>query len=166
MEMLTLSKKMVVVFFFALVWLLLVGCKHVAPVLVEDTDAIVADDEMDDDADADDADDLDDEMDDDADDDANDELVADVVIDVVGSNFAFDVETIEVNEGDVVTINFISEQGFHDWVVDEFNAATKQVNPGEPTSVTFVADTAGTYEYYCSVGQHRANGMIGILIVN
>jgi len=31
--------------------------------------------------------------------------------------------------------------------------------------VTFVADKAGEYEFYCSVGQHRANGMVGKLIV-
>jgi plastocyanin len=89
-----------------------------------------------------------------------------VVIDIKGSNFAFDVKEIQVTEGDTVTINFESTEGFHDWVVDEFNAATAQVNPGTPTSVTFVADKAGTYEYYCSVMQHRSMGMIGALVVN
>lgn len=95
----------------------------------------------------------------------DDELVADVTFDIVGTNFAYDFTKIEVNEGDVVKINFVSEGGFHDWVVDEFDAATQQVNPGTPTSVTFVADKAGTYEFYCSVGQHRAQGMVGELIV-
>lgn len=33
------------------------------------------------------------------------------------------------------------------------------------TSVTFVADETGTFEYYCSVGNHRGQGMIGKLIV-
>lgn len=33
------------------------------------------------------------------------------------------------------------------------------------TSVTFVADTLGTFEYYCSVGNHRAQGMVGNLVV-
>lgn len=94
-----------------------------------------------------------------------DDMEADVVIDISGKNFEFDVTKIEVNEGDVVTINFESEQGFHDWVVDEFDAATEQVNPGTPTSVTFVADQAGTFEFYCSVMQHRAQGMVGELIV-
>ena len=87
------------------------------------------------------------------------------VFEIGGTNFAFDVTEMKVKEGDTVTINFVSNDGFHDWVVDEFDAATDQVRPGTPTSVTFVADKAGTYQYYCSVGQHRANGMVGTLIV-
>ena len=87
------------------------------------------------------------------------------VFTVSGTNFEFDVKEIRVQKGDTVTINFESADGFHDWVLDEFEAATDQVQPGTPTSVTFVAETAGTYEYYCSVGQHRANGMVGTLIV-
>jgi len=88
-----------------------------------------------------------------------------VIFNVSGTNFAFDVTEITVQEGDTVTINFESKDGFHDWVVDEFNASTLQVNPGTVTSVTFVADKAGEYEYYCSVGQHRQMGMVGKLIV-
>jgi len=87
------------------------------------------------------------------------------VFEVGGENFAFDVKEIKVKKGDTVKINFTSVSGFHDWVVDEFDAKTAQVNTGGKTSVTFVADQAGTFEYYCSVGQHRAMGMIGKLIV-
>ena len=47
----------------------------------------------------------------------------------------------------------------------EFNAATEKVAAGVSSSVEFVADKKGTFEYYCSVGQHRANGMKGKLIV-
>lgn len=86
--------------------------------------------------------------------------------DISGKNFEFDLAEIRVKEGDTVTINFTSESGFHDWVVDEFDAATDQVRPDDGvTSVTFVADQKGTFEYYCSVGSHRANGMVGNLIV-
>ncbi|HMA78741.1 MAG TPA: cupredoxin domain-containing protein [Candidatus Paceibacterota bacterium] len=81
-------------------------------------------------------------------------------------NFGYSMDVIEVNEGDTVTINLTSSDGFHDWVVDEFDAATEKINVGEETSVTFVADAAGTYEFYCSVGSHRARGMVGTLIVN
>jgi len=88
-----------------------------------------------------------------------------VTVDIIGRNFNFDVTEIRVNVGDTVIINFESDEGFHDWVVDEFNAATGRVLSGQTTEVTFVADTAGTYQYYCSVGQHRALGMVGMLIV-
>ena len=91
--------------------------------------------------------------------------VEEKVFSVSGINYAFNETEIRVKEGDKVTINFVSDEGFHDWVVDEFNAATEKVRPGTPTSVTFTADKAGTYEYYCSVGSHRAQGMVGQLIV-
>ncbi len=87
------------------------------------------------------------------------------VITVKGVDFAYDVKEIRVKKGDTVTLNFESEAGFHDWVVDEFSARTEKVRAGGKTSVTFVADKTGTFEYYCSVGSHRANGMVGNLIV-
>jgi len=88
-----------------------------------------------------------------------------VVVEISGKNFEFNVKEIKVSKGDKVVINFISESGLHDFVVDEFGAATERVNSGEKSSVTFVADKPGKYEYYCSVGKHRANGMVGALIV-
>src|SRR3989344_1401173 len=72
---------------------------------------------------------------------------------------------IVVKQGDKVRIEFSSQEGFHDWVVDEFNAATERVGAGAASSVEFIADKKGTFEYYCSVGQHRANGMKGRFIV-
>ncbi len=84
---------------------------------------------------------------------------------VLWSNYEYDIKEMRVKEGDTVTITFRSVGGFHDWVVDEFDAATEQVQTDGETSVTFIADKKGTFEYYCSVGQHRANGMVGTLIV-
>ncbi len=84
---------------------------------------------------------------------------------VAGSNFAFDTKEIRVKKGDVVTINFTNTAGFHDWVLDEFNAKTAQLQAGATATVTFTADKTGTFEYYCSVGQHRKMGMVGNLIV-
>jgi hypothetical protein len=37
-------------------------------------------------------------------------MEADVVIDISGENFFYSQETIEVTEGDVVTVNFTSDQ--------------------------------------------------------
>lgn len=91
------------------------------------------------------------------------ETVKEFTVDSFG--FGYSMDTIEVNEGDTVTINLTNSDGVHDWVVDEFDAATDIIRAGETTSVTFVADAAGTYEYYCSVGNHRAQGMVGTLVV-
>ncbi|HEY4482716.1 MAG TPA: cupredoxin domain-containing protein [Candidatus Paceibacterota bacterium] len=84
---------------------------------------------------------------------------------VTGSNFAFSPSTITVNKGDTVKIIFNNDDGTHDWKVDKLGVATKKLGTGESETVEFVADKAGTFEYYCSVGQHRAMGMKGTLVV-
>lgn len=84
---------------------------------------------------------------------------------LTGKNYEFSTREIRVKKGDRVKIVFTSSQGFHDWVVDEFGAATSRVNTGDTAEVEFVADTAGEFEYYCSVGNHRQLGMVGTLIV-
>ena len=72
---------------------------------------------------------------------------------------------LRVKQGDKVRIEFTTTEGFHDWVLDEFNAATGKVGAGAATFVEFVVDKKGTFEYYCSVGEHRANGMRGVFVV-
>lgn len=89
---------------------------------------------------------------------------------ISAENFKFimngeDNPVIRVKNGDRVRIEFTSTGGFHDWRIDEFNAATQQVNTGGSTSVEFTANRKGTFEYYCSVSQHRQNGMKGQLVV-
>lgn len=84
---------------------------------------------------------------------------------VLGTPFAYDVKEIRVKEGDTVEIVFKNQEGFHDWVLDEFNAKTKQIPAGQSETIKFVASKKGTFEYYCSVGTHRQQGMVGNLIV-
>ena len=85
---------------------------------------------------------------------------------VSGQNFSFTPSSLTVKKGDKVRILFKSTQGFHDFVIDEYGVATKQLkSPGEEV-LEFIADKSGTFEYYCSVGEHRALGMVGKLVVN
>ena len=89
---------------------------------------------------------------------------------ITGAHLRFFMDGVEspelrVKQGDRVKIEFTSTEGFHDWELDEFNAATGRVAAGSSTSVEFIADKKGTFEYYCSVGEHRANGMKGVFIV-
>lgn len=88
-----------------------------------------------------------------------------ITIEVEAGSFYFKPTEIKVKKGDKVKIVLINKDGFHDWVIDEFNAKTAQVKAGEATEVEFVADKVGTFEYYCSVGNHRQMGMKGNLIV-
>ena len=79
--------------------------------------------------------------------------------------FSFTPSTMTVNKGDTVKITVKNTKGTHDLKIDEFNTATRILNAGESETITFVADKTGTFEYYCSVGNHRAMGMVGKLIV-
>jgi nitrite reductase (NO-forming) len=85
---------------------------------------------------------------------------------VTGSSFAFAPGTMTVKKGETVRIVFTNSGGMHDWVLDEFaGARTKILKAGETETIEFVADKVGTFEYYCSVGQHRAAGMKGAFTV-
>jgi len=84
---------------------------------------------------------------------------------VEGGKFYFSPATMTVKKGDTVRITFKNVDGFHDFIIDEFSVATKQINTGEEATVEFVADKAGTFNYYCSVGNHRQLGMEGTLTV-
>lgn len=84
---------------------------------------------------------------------------------MTASNYEFSLKEIKVKVGDTVRVTVNAEDGTHDWVIDEFNARTQYLSDGQAESVVFVADQAGEFEYYCSVGDHRAMGMVGKLIV-
>jgi plastocyanin len=88
-----------------------------------------------------------------------------VVFNITGNNYSFSQTELVVNKGDRVKIVFTSLDGLHDWALDEFNAATDKVQSGGTSETTFIASRAGTFEYYCSVGNHRQLGMVGKLIV-
>lgn len=84
---------------------------------------------------------------------------------VVAGNFTFTPNVMTVNKGDTVKIIFKNNQGFHDFVIDEFGVKSEQGQGPFEETLTFVADQAGSFEYYCSVGTHRQMGMVGTLIV-
>jgi nitrite reductase (NO-forming) len=84
---------------------------------------------------------------------------------VKGGEYYFDPAEIRVNKGDTVKITFVNQEGQHNWVIDAFNARTPIIGSGKTATVQFVADKTGTFEYYCSVGNHRQLGMHGNLIV-
>ncbi len=85
---------------------------------------------------------------------------------VEGSNFKFAPNNITVNKGDKVKVVFKNVGGMpHDFTIDELDVKSKTITVGNTDTVEFTADKAGSYEFYCSVGQHRANGMKGTLTV-
>lgn len=84
---------------------------------------------------------------------------------VTAANYEFDQKVITVNKGDEIKITLNNTEGKHDFVLDEFNVKTEILEADESETVTFIADKAGEFEYYCSFGEHRKMGMVGKLIV-
>lgn len=86
-------------------------------------------------------------------------------ISIETKNYSFTPNEIRVKKGMTIIIQLQNKEGMHDFVLDEFTAKTKQIKTGEEDVVAFVVDKTGTFEYYCSVGNHREIGMKGSLIV-
>lgn len=86
-------------------------------------------------------------------------------IEVTSTGMRFTPSEIRVNVGDTVRITYRNGGGRHDWVIDEFDAATPVITGGQSATVEFVADRAGTFEFYCGVPGHRAAGMFGRFVV-
>lgn len=84
---------------------------------------------------------------------------------VEGSSFKFVPNTMTVKEGDTVRVTFKNVGGTHNFVLSDFGVRTSVVPSGSQQVVEFVANKKGSFEYYCSVGDHRALGMVGTLIV-
>lgn len=102
---------------------------------------------------------------------ADEQAVVSIALTAEGRDFFLDGQgdsnpDIVVQQGDTVEVTLCVTGGTHDWVVDEFDAATEVISAGgDCSTVEFVADQAGEFEYYCSVGNHRAEGMVGRFIV-
>jgi len=75
--------------------------------------------------------------------------------------------TLRVNQGDVVQLSLVNNDGIeHDVVVPDFKAGTDRVARKGASSVTvFRADKAGDAAYFCSLPGHRQAGMEGKIVV-
>ena len=87
------------------------------------------------------------------------------VIKIEGGSFYFKPNEIRIKKGETVKIVLTSMDMMHDFVVDELNVRTNIAKAGDTTEVTLTPEIAGEFEFYCSVGNHRAQGMVGTLII-
>ena len=92
---------------------------------------------------------------------------AEMVIEM--SPFKFSETEITASPGDTITIKLVNVSGTHDFVIDELDVQSDQIDTGEETMVTIEvpqdAKSGTEYAYYCSVGNHRAQGMEGTLVI-
>ncbi len=85
---------------------------------------------------------------------------------VEGTEFKFAPVTLTLKKGEAVRLVFKNTGKMtHDFVIDELSVRTKVINGGEEDVAEFTPEQTGTFEYYCSIGEHRANGMVGTLTV-
>lgn len=84
---------------------------------------------------------------------------------IEGSNYKFSPNQMTVNKGDTVKITLKVTEGTHNLVVEGYDVSTKIIGSGSQETLTFVADEVGSFEFYCSVANHRALGMTGTLVV-
>lgn len=86
-------------------------------------------------------------------------------VNLEAGSFYFEPDVIRVKKGETVKIVMTSKDMMHDFNIDELDVKLPITRSGETNTVEFTATEAGTFEYYCSVGNHRAQGQVGTLIV-
>lgn len=87
------------------------------------------------------------------------------IINLEAGSFYYKPNTITVKKGQTVRIVMNSVDMMHDFNIDELGVKIPVTKSGETAEVEFTADQVGSFEYYCSVGQHRANGQVGTITV-
>ncbi len=86
--------------------------------------------------------------------------------DIVMDNHSFSETNLVVKAGEEVVINLTNEEGYHDLVIDELDVHSEHLKVGENEVLTFTVNPehiGQTYEFYCSVGSHREQGMVGTI---
>jgi heme/copper-type cytochrome/quinol oxidase subunit 2 len=69
---------------------------------------------------------------------------------VEAGQFAYSPAELHVNPGDRVTIQLVSTDVVHGLYVDGYDVSA-QADPGQPATLTFVADRSGSFRLRCNV---------------
>ncbi len=80
-------------------------------------------------------------------------------------SFYYKPNVINAKVGEKIKIVMTSKDMMHDFNIDELGVKLPITKAGTTNEVEFTASKAGTFEFYCSVGQHRKQGQVGTLIV-
>lgn len=86
-------------------------------------------------------------------------------ISVEAGSFYFKPNLIRVKKGEKVKLTLNAVSMMHDFNIDELGVKVPLTKNGTSSTVEFIPTKAGEFEFYCSVGSHRANGQVGKLIV-
>ncbi|OGK17135.1 hypothetical protein A2690_02060 [Candidatus Roizmanbacteria bacterium RIFCSPHIGHO2_01_FULL_39_12b] len=72
---------------------------------------------------------------------------------------------IRAKKDEKIKLVMKSADQMHNLNIDELGVKLPITKAGNTAPVEFVSSKIGEFEYYCSIGQHRANGQTGTLIV-
>jgi heme/copper-type cytochrome/quinol oxidase subunit 2 len=86
-------------------------------------------------------------------------------ITVEAGSFYYKPNLIKVKKGEKVKLTLNSASMMHDFKIDELGIEVPVTKSGSSSTVEFTVDKVGEFEFYCSVGAHKANGQVGKLIV-
>jgi len=82
-------------------------------------------------------------------------------------DYSYTPSRLEASPGETIKVKVVDQIGIHDFVIDELGVSSDTLFPGENKilNITIPADTrVGTsYEFYCSLPDHRELGMVGQL---
>jgi plastocyanin len=95
-------------------------------------------------------------------------VATDEVINVEMANYRFNPNVIRAKAGTTLKLNITDTQGSHDFVIDELNVDSGVFQTGESKEIMIeipAGDAGKTFEFYCSVMNHRQMGMVGQLII-
>ena len=87
------------------------------------------------------------------------------IVNVEAGSFYYKPNEIHAKVGTPVKIVMTAKDMMHDFTIDELNVKLPITKSGQTNTVEFTPTTKGTYTFYCSVGNHRAQGQVGKLIV-
>ncbi len=93
---------------------------------------------------------------------------ADADYTITMANYSFTPNIMQVNAGETIKVKIIGQDMLHDLIIDELDVKSVRLNAGEEAIVNITApdDASGkSYEFYCSVGDHRQRGMVGTLTI-
>jgi cytochrome c oxidase subunit 2 len=69
---------------------------------------------------------------------------------ITASRFQFEPDRLEVSEGDAVHLTLHSADTTHGFGIKEIKVEAVIPKGGQPVTVEFVADQAGTFEFFCT----------------
>ena len=86
--------------------------------------------------------------------------VLEIVVD--GDEYSFSPPKLTLQKGQKVRLVFNNKGSLpHNLTIDKLNLATKTVGREQSDTLEFTPDQEGVFEIYCSIGNHKASGMVG-----